>query len=958
MNDKTRTMPNTDERAGRLRALIWVSLCILLAFAVRIHDVGAQSLWWDESLSLHRAQLPLTDILLNHIYLTDSISTITTIDNHPPLYFLLLAATTHLLGISEFALRLLSVAFSILIVPLLYVTGKRLMNQPSGLFAALIGAVSPMYLWYSHEVRMYMMAPFLCLLSVYAFLRLLAPEETARGRWTTAYAFATAAMLLTHYLTFFILAAEVLMAMLVVMRNSRLRRLAWPLAAVFVIAAAILLYALTIVPPPLPQGGFSFISLPILLRDILNSFSLGLSVNVDDVIFLDALFVLVAMYGLVGAASLRRKGPLPAVLVLVLFFLVPLALTYLAGFVRPLYMNSRHLIIITPAYYLAFGAGLAAIWPRRGLFVTASLVMAVGIVFSWGQYFGNPIYQKDDHRAWGEYLRANVEPGDVVVVDPPHISELYQYYASSDAPWIGLPLLRDPSQQATDVMLNRLTSQYRNIWLALSYTPPWGDPDRLPEAWLDANLTKTDERTFHTYASDVRMVRYATRPLKQSGTPPIDVAADISLGGQLTFLGDDPVSTQAEPGRSLAYSIFLRADEDNREDLKLSLRLADDSGQVWAQTDQVVRSLQPAGSIHTGNVVREDANLFIPVATPPGQYHVQMVIYAAAAGQPLEPSGSSGPVALGQATIIAPEKQPLPSSLPLTSRIDGKAGPLTLIGIHMDASTLAQGSTLAFDTYWRAEQKPTREYLLHASLIDAQGRTLAQHAFPIAAPGAGTLDWAQGDVRRGQHRMALPADLPAGSYSLRLALEDVSDGSILPLQNRWLAAIGIRRPVSVGRISVSARPHSFSVPAISHPLSANLGDKVTFLGYDVALPGGAGSAEPSLHPGQSFSITIYLQARSVMDQSYSIFAHLINENEQIVAQQDLPAGGESFPTTLWQPGEVVSTTLSILVPQQASPGSLTAVVGLYDPKTFARLPLVGASGTIDRIPLFNIRIVP
>jgi len=41
----------------------------------------------------------------------------------------------------------------------------------------------------------------------------------------------------------------------------------------------------------------------------------------------------------------------------------------------------------------------------------------------------------------GRYLREHVRPGDVVIVDPPHIAELYEYYASSEAPWVGLPLL-------------------------------------------------------------------------------------------------------------------------------------------------------------------------------------------------------------------------------------------------------------------------------------------------------------------------------------------------------------------------------------------------------------------------------------------------------------------------------------------------------------------------------------
>ena len=95
---------------------------ILLAFGRGIWALGGKSLWWDESLSLHRAQAGLTFALSNEIILTDNVNDVVTIDNHPPLYFVLLWVAVRLLGESEFALRFLSLASAVLIVPLLYMT--------------------------------------------------------------------------------------------------------------------------------------------------------------------------------------------------------------------------------------------------------------------------------------------------------------------------------------------------------------------------------------------------------------------------------------------------------------------------------------------------------------------------------------------------------------------------------------------------------------------------------------------------------------------------------------------------------------------------------------------------------------------------------------------------------------------------------------------------------------------
>src|SRR3990172_7680373 len=61
---------------------------ILLAFGFRVVHAGDYSLWWDETLSYHRASGGLLYTLSNRIML----GSVNTIDQHPPLYFVLLSA--------------------------------------------------------------------------------------------------------------------------------------------------------------------------------------------------------------------------------------------------------------------------------------------------------------------------------------------------------------------------------------------------------------------------------------------------------------------------------------------------------------------------------------------------------------------------------------------------------------------------------------------------------------------------------------------------------------------------------------------------------------------------------------------------------------------------------------------------------------------------------------------------
>ena len=191
---------------------ILVLVLIALAFARGVYGLGSQSLWWDESLSLYRATHDPLFILSNRIILFDTVNEVVTIDNHPPLYFLLLHLFVRLAGDSEFTLRFPSLVFSVLTVPLLYAAGKYLFDHLTGLLAALFGAVSPLYLWYSHEARMYTMLTFWGLLSFYALLRMLCrserSESAAKAMWPATYVLSSVAMVSTHYLGFLVLLSE------------------------------------------------------------------------------------------------------------------------------------------------------------------------------------------------------------------------------------------------------------------------------------------------------------------------------------------------------------------------------------------------------------------------------------------------------------------------------------------------------------------------------------------------------------------------------------------------------------------------------------------------------------------------------------------------------------------------------------------------------------------------------
>ena len=139
--------------------------------------------------------------------------------------------------------------------------------------------------------------------------------------------------------------------------------------------------------------------------------------------------------------------------------------------------------------------------------------------------------------------------------------------------------------------------------------------------------------------------------------------------------------------------------------------------------------------------------------------------------------------------------------------------------------------------------------------------------------------------------------------------------------------------VDLGTVAVQATERVFDAPPISHPLDANLGGQVELLGYDLS--------QGAVSPGETVTLTLYWRALREMDESYTVFPHVVAPDGSILGQKDNPPVGGSYPTDLWLPGEVVVDVYEIPIAADAAPGEHALEVGLYIAETGARLPVLG-----------------
>jgi mannosyltransferase len=180
---------------------------LLAAIILRAYHLEGQSLWNDEMFSLNVSILPMTDIqnvLVAHYH-------------HPPLFFYFAHLSLRLFGYFAWALRLPSVVFGALTIPLLYTIGKKFFNRVSGIAGAAICLFAPFHLAYSQEGRPYALAGFLCLLSVYLFIGSLRDFSIRRA---VPYILTTVALLYTHHWGIFVLAAEFILAFVAIYKKK------------------------------------------------------------------------------------------------------------------------------------------------------------------------------------------------------------------------------------------------------------------------------------------------------------------------------------------------------------------------------------------------------------------------------------------------------------------------------------------------------------------------------------------------------------------------------------------------------------------------------------------------------------------------------------------------------------------------------------------------------------------
>ncbi len=612
----TPTTKRRDARWGVLRCALArpyigiVTIILLVAAAVRLHNLGVQSFWYDEGVAFAHSQRTLSQIipaLQNNV--------------HVPAYFGLLALYEDFVGSSEFALRSLSAFFSVLSVAFTYALGRRLFGVIAGVAAAAFVALNTFSIYYAQEARMYAMLSAVGVASMWVFVGFVRGQTLNRG---LALGLLNTLGIYTHYSYALVMLAQGTLALIWLLTwayqdviapeqgESRLM----PVLRGFVAYTAANLLTLLLFLPWLPialrqVSAQPNVSQPVPLPQLLNTLFGWLALGRTYTEVLGGMGIAVyffLIFGLLLLPDQRRQRAWWALLLPVVWVLISLgAYLYLELYERYL----RFLLPAQIAVALWMGRGLWVIWHLRTRETQTRLVpkvvaVLVGLAFTWTLARGVPplyadaAYQRHDYRGLAATITREADENDAVVLTAPGLAEIFGYYYEGVAPVYPLPGAGDARADVLEIV------QASERVFAVYY----GTGEQDPDSTVEGTLSRAAYQISDVWVDDMRFVRYAT-PAEFDADDAQTVNAQF--GEHITLTRYTLNTDQLQPNDLLQLQLQWTTDAALATRYKVFVQLLAADGVLVAQRDSIPAGGQaPTTSWRLGATVIDNHALSIP----------------------------------------------------------------------------------------------------------------------------------------------------------------------------------------------------------------------------------------------------------------------------------------------------------------------------------------------------------
>jgi hypothetical protein len=295
-----------------------------------------------------------------------------------------------------------------------------------------------------------------------------------------------------------------------------------------------------------------------------------------------------------------------------------------------------------------------------------------------------------------------------------------------------------------------------------------------------------------------------------------------------------------------------------------------------------------------------------------------------------------GPILLSKAEI-----ERIPHRLNVT--FGGKA---MLLGYEAGDEETRPGESVEVTLYWQSLAEMDKDYTVFVHLLDENDLVIAQRD---TYPGLGTYPtrlWRVGDAFADRYVLNLPPSVFAPCTGrFEVGLYDFSSGERLPVMGPDGQPLGDN--VRFHQIAVLPREDS----PVPNPVDFDFEGQIALVGYNLD--------RRTAQPGETIHLTLYWQALAEMDKDYTVFTHVLGEQDRLWAQMDSQPQGGAAPTSSWQVGQMTEDHYDLTLKPDTPPDVYDIEVGLYLAATGRRLGVLDERGRLldNRVLLSKVRVV-
>ncbi|MBN1921975.1 MAG: glycosyltransferase family 39 protein [Anaerolineae bacterium] len=601
----------------RVQRFFTLILLLLVAFGLRMYAIDRQDIWGDEAYSIWFSRQPWAQVIASDT------------DPHPPGHPVVLALWLRATGITPLAVRTLSALQNFLIIPIVYILGKRSFGNQTAFLAATFAAISPGLLYHAQETRMYSQVALFMGLACYFFLRLLEPRPPRAGWW--GYVITALAAGYTHYYAFFVIVAQNLIMGLHLYRNLHVARQKhwktfwrWCGTQLILIAAYV---PWVLVQQDFLSGKASYritewtlATLTKITQETFTGIGAGLALTPTTA---QAVMLPMAVTGAIGMLSLlQAKMPARAIAA---FLWIPVGIAWIVNPLMPFFFP-RYLLVVAPAFYLLLAAGvtlLTRLWRPLGLISIAALLLGSSI--GTHAYYVDKLHIRGRYGQMMNYIAEHAQEGDALLWTNSLQVRILEYYQPRGLASYFITASNPPTAPQTGETLETIVAKHPRLWLVRFGNQAEYDPIDIINTWL---ATHTSKAHFSTWdGSDLALY------ISHSNTTTLVNPIQFTLGETIS-LSDYSVSANSlAPGDTLILTLYWSTHSPITSRYTVFTHLLDSTGTLWAQMDsEPLGGSLPTDRWPIDSRIQDNYALMVPASTPPGTYTLQVGMYVLETG--------------------------------------------------------------------------------------------------------------------------------------------------------------------------------------------------------------------------------------------------------------------------------------------------------------------------------------